>query len=258
MSCLTNEMTNAKTLLVKVPAVTLWFWIIKIFSTTVGETLGDTLNDGWGLGLVKAAYLMLGVFAVLLAIQLLLKKYVPAVYWATIIAVSTVGTLLTDNLHDTFGWQNWQSAILFGVILAAVFAIWWLQERTLSIKSINTRKREAFYWLAILATFGMGTAGGDIFLDDLGMPLTVSSLMFAGIIALVANLWRTKTIGTVFGFWAVYVLTRPLGASVGDLLSQPKPVGYGFDPGLISWIALGVIAALTAYLSFTKVDVITE
>ncbi len=251
-------MTNAKTLLVKVPAITIWFWIIKIFSTTVGETLGDTLNDGLGLGLVKAAYLMLGVFAVLLTLQLVLKRYVPVVYWATIIAVSTVGTLLTDNLHDTFGWQNWQSAILFGATLAAVFAVWWAQERTLSIKSINTRKREAFYWLAILATFGMGTAGGDIFLDDLGMPLTISSLMFAGVIAVVAVLWKSKVIGAVFGFWAVYVLTRPLGASVGDLLSQPKPVGWGIDPGLISSVALGVIAALTAYLSISKVDVITE
>lgn len=255
---MTAPMTISKALLVKVPAVTLWFWVIKIFSTTVGETLGDTLNDGLGLGLAKAAYLMLGVFGVLLALQMILKKYVPVVYWATIIAVSTVGTLLTDNLHDTFGWQNWQSAILFGVVLAIVFLVWWAQERNLSIKSINTRKREAFYWFAILATFGMGTAGGDIFLDDLGVPLTVSSLIFGGVIALVALLWKSKTIGTVFGFWAIYILTRPLGASVGDLLSQPKPEGWGFDAGLISWIALGVIAALTAYLSISKVDVITE
>ena len=255
---MTAKMTNAKALLVKVPAVTIWFWIIKVFSTTVGETLGDTLNDGFGLGLAKAAYVMLAVFAVLLSFQLLLKRYVPVVYWATIIAVSTVGTLLTDNLHDSFGWQNWQSAILFAVVLVSVFAIWWLQERTLSIKSINTGKREAFYWLAILATFGMGTAGGDIFLDNLGVPLTVSSLLFAALILLVAVLWKTKAIGTVFGFWAVYIFTRPLGASVGDLLSQPKPEGWGFDAGLISWIALGVIAALTGYLSLSKVDVIAD
>lgn len=247
-------MTIAKTLLVKVPAVTAFFWIIKVLSTTVGETLADSLNDGLGLGLAKAAVVMLGVFAVLLTLQLALKKYLPVVYWATIITVSTFGTLLTDNLHDTFGWQNWQSAILFAAVLAAVFMIWWFQERTLSIKTINTRKREAFYWLAILATFGMGTAGGDIFLDDLGWPLTSSSLLFAAAILAIAVLWKSKVFGAVFSFWAIYVLTRPLGASLGDLLSLDKPEGLGFGPELITYIALGLVAMLVAFLSFSKVD----
>jgi uncharacterized membrane-anchored protein len=252
-------MTNAKTLLVKVPAVTAFFWIIKVVSTTVGETLGDTLNDTLGLGLGNSYTIMAGVFIVLFGIQWSLKKYVPFLYWPTIIAVSTLGTLLSDSLHDDGHWQNWQIALLFGAILAIVFSLWWLQERTLSIKTINTRKREFFYWLAIVATFGMGTAGGDIFLDDLGVPLWESSLIFAGVITLIALLWRGKKLGPVFSFWAIYILTRPLGASLGDGLSLAKADGgLGFGPALITWIALGITTVLTIYLTITKVDVIDE
>lgn len=224
----------------------------------MGETLGDTLNDGFGLGLNNAGLLMFVVFSALLSVQLLAKRYIPVIYWATIIAVSTLGTLITDNLHDNFGWQNWQSALVFGAVLVATFWIWWLQERTLSIKTINTRKRELFYWVAILATFAMGTAGGDIFLDDLGWPLVGSSLMFASVIAVLGILWKSRTIGAVFAFWAIYILTRPLGASVGDLLSLDKPEGLGFGPELITAIAVVVIAALIVYLSLSKRDVIDE
>ena len=252
-------MTNtSKTLLVKVPAVTLFFWLIKIFSTTVGETLGDTLNDGFGLGLAKAALIMFAVTSVLMILQMSLKRYVPVVYWVSIIAISTLGTLITDNLHDNFGWENWQSALVFAVVLTFVFIIWWLQERTLSIKTINTRKREGFYWLAILATFAMGTAGGDIFLDDLGWPLMNSSIMFASLIGVLGLLWRFKKIGAVFAFWCIYVLTRPLGASVGDLLSLPKPDGYGFGPENITYLALSLIALMILYVSLSKVDVIKD
>ena len=250
--------TTSKQLLVKVPAVTLFFWLLKIFSTTVGETLGDTLNDGFGLGLAKAGLLMLIVTLSLLGIQLSLKKYVPVVYWLSIIAISTLGTLITDNLHDNYGWRNWQSATVFAIVLTLVFIIWWLQERTLSIKTINTRKREGFYWLAILATFAMGTAGGDVFLDDLGWPLLNSSIMFSTLIAALGLAWHYKKIGAVFAFWAIYVLTRPLGASVGDLLSLPKPDGFGFGPENSTYIALGLIAIMIAYLTLSKVDVIEE
>lgn len=248
-------MTNtSKTMLVKVPAVTVFFWLLKIFSTTVGETLGDTLNDGLGLGLVNAGLLMLAVTAVLLVFQFSFKKYIPVIYWLAILSISTLGTLITDNLHDNYGWENWQSATVFGSVLVVVFVIWWLQERTLSIKTINNRKREAFYWVAILATFAMGTAGGDIFLDDLGWPLLNSSIMFASLIAVLGILWHFKKIGAVLAFWAIYVLTRPLGASVGDLLSLPKPDGYGFGPENITYIALVLIAAMIVYLSVSKKD----
>ncbi len=252
-------MTNIKTLLVKVPAITLFFWIIKVLSTTVGETLADYLNSNLGLGDNGTITVMTVVLIVLLTAQLLLRKYVPGVYWATIVAVSTVGTLITDSMHNNFGWQNWQLTILFGVILIAVFAIWWTQEKTLSIKTINTRKRESFYWIAVLATFAMGTAGGDIFLDDLGFPLLESTFIFLGVIAIIAGLWRTKVLGSVFGFWSIYILTRPLGASFGDYLSLGKdeaPDALGLGAQNVTLVFLGLIVALVVYLSVSKRDVI--
>jgi uncharacterized membrane-anchored protein len=254
-------MTKIKTLLVKVPAITLFFWIIKVLSTTVGETLADYLNSTLGLGDNGTIIVMTAVLAILLAAQLLLTKYVPSVYWATIVAVSTVGTLITDNMHTNFGWQNWQLTILFGVILIAVFAMWWAQEKTLSIKTINTRKREGYYWVAVLATFAMGTAAGDIFLDDLGFPLLESTFIFLAVIAVIAALWRIKVLGQVFGFWAIYILTRPLGASFGDYLSLSKdeaPDALGLGAQNVTLVFLGLIVALVVYLSITKRDIITE
>jgi uncharacterized membrane-anchored protein len=249
-----------KTLLVKVPAITLFFWIIKVLSTTVGETLADYLNSTLGLGDNGTIIVMTAVLAILLAAQLLLTKYVPSVYWATIVAVSTVGTLITDNMHTNFGWQNWQLTILFGVVLIAVFAIWWAQEKTLSIKTINTRKREGYYWVAVLATFAMGTAAGDIFLDDLGFPLLESTFIFLAVIAVIAALWRIKVLGQVFGFWTIYILTRPLGASFGDYLSLSKdeaPDALDLGAQNVTLVFLGLIVALVVYLSITKRDVIT-
>jgi len=134
-------LTSAKTLLVKVPAITLIFWIIKILSTTVGETLADYLNSNLGLGDNGTIYTMVDVLALLMIAQFSFKKYIPAIYWTSIVAISTLGTLITDNMHTNFGWVNWQLTILFGSVLLVVFAVWWLQERTLSIKTIDTRKR---------------------------------------------------------------------------------------------------------------------
>ena len=252
-------MTNIKSMLVKVPAITLFFWIIKVLSTTVGETLADYLNSTLGLGDNGTILVMVSVLVVLLAIQFTLRKYVPAIYWAAIVAVSTVGTLITDSMHNNFGWENWQLTILFGLILIVVFVIWWNQEKTLSIKTINTRKREAFYWIAVLATFAMGTAAGDIFLDDLGMPLLQSTFIFLGVIALIAGLWRIEVIGAVFGFWSIYILTRPLGASFGDYLSLSKdeaPDALALGAQNVTLVFLGLIVALVIYLSVSKKDVI--
>jgi uncharacterized membrane-anchored protein len=254
-------MTTSRKLLVKVPAITLIFWIIKVLSTTVGETLADFLNQSLGLGDDGTIAIMVFALVLILALQLSLKRYIPAVYWAAIVVISTVGTLITDNLHTNFGWQNWQLTILFGAILIAVFYIWWLQERTLSIKTINTRKRESFYWVAVLATFAMGTAAGDIFLDDLGRPLLESTLLFVGVIAVIAILWKLKVIGSVFGFWLVYIITRPLGASFGDYLSLPKdeaPDALNFGAENVTLVFLGLIICLVIYLTISKSDLVTE
>lgn len=246
-------------MLVKVPAITLFFWIIKVLSTTVGETLADYLNSTLGLGENGTIIVMVVVLLALLTAQFLLRAYVPAVYWAAIVAVSTVGTLITDNMHTNFGWENWQLTIFFGVILLAVFIIWWNQEKTLSIKTINTRKRETFYWIAVLATFAMGTAAGDIFLDDLGMPLLQSTSIFLGVIAIIAGLWRIEVVGPVIGFWTIYILTRPLGASFGDYLSLSKdeaPDALALGAQNITLVFLALIVALVTYLTVTKRDVI--
>ena len=240
---------------VKVPAITAFFWIIKILSTTVGETFADYLNDTLGFGLGNTALIMTGALVVILVIQFATKRYTPAVYWLSIVAISTVGTLITDNLHDGLGVANWESIIIFGVALIVTFVIWHQREGSLEMKSINTRKREAFYWLAILFTFALGTAAGDIFLDDLGIPLIYTLFGFAVALVLVWYAWKKRILSPVSSFWIAYVLTRPLGAATGDLLSQPtKDTGLGLGPTNTSIVFLVLIAALVTYLSISKKD----
>ncbi len=245
----------SKQILVKVPAVTLIFWAIKILSTTVGETLADWINETLGFGLASTTEIMTVVLILVLSLQFVLRRYVPTVYWLTIVAISTIGTLLTDSLHDLAGWQNWQSLIVFAIGLAVTFLLWYRREHTLEIKSINNRRRELYYWVAILLTFALGTAGGDILGDDLGVPLGTAAIIFLASIALVALAWRAKWISQVLAFWITYVLTRPLGASLGDFLSQPtKDTGLGLGPTNTTLIFLGLIAALVVYLSVSKKD----
>jgi uncharacterized membrane-anchored protein len=247
--------TKPTNLAAKVPAITAFFWIIKVLSTTVGETFADYLNSTLGFGLNGTTWIMTGVLAVLLVVQFATKQYVAAVYWPTIVAISTVGTLITDSMHDGLGVENWQAIIGFGIALATTFAIWFRREKTLEMKSINTRIREAFYWVAILFTFALGTAGGDIFLDDLGVPLLTSFIGFGLTIAVVALVWRIKWLSSVAAFWIAYILTRPLGAALGDLLSQPKAdTGLGLGATNTSLIFLGAIGILVAYLGVSKRD----
>lgn len=250
-------MTSARTreLLVKVPAITTYFWIIKVLSTTVGETFADYLNSTLGFGLTKTALIMAGALAIALVAQISSTRYIPAIYWVTIVLISTVGTLLTDTLHDNFNVQNWQSIIAFASALILTFAIWHKREGSLEMKSINTRKREGFYWLAILFTFALGTAGGDIFLDDLGVALKFSLLGFAIALAIVWALWKGKKINPVAAFWVAYVLTRPLGAAAGDFLSLPKDeTGLGLGATTTSIIFLALIAGLVSSLTVSKKD----
>lgn len=248
-------MPNTRQLMTKVPAVTAYFWIIKVLSTTVGETFADYLNSTLGFGLTGTTWAMTAVLAVLLAVQFSTRRYLPAVYWPTIVAISTVGTLITDSMHDGLGVENWQAIIGFGLALIATFVLWFRREGTLQMKSINSRSREAFYWVAILMTFALGTAGGDIFLDDFGLPLLSTFIGFAVAIALVTLAWRLKWLGGVSAFWIAYVLTRPLGAALGDLLSQPRAdTGLGLGATTTSLIFLVAIAALVSFLGITKRD----
>ncbi|RLN74312.1 hypothetical protein BBJ28_00005643 [Nothophytophthora sp. Chile5] len=205
---------------VKVPQVTVFFWVIKVLATTVGETFADFLNADAGLGLGGTSGVMLAIFLVALAVQLKLDFYFAPLYWFVIVAISTVGTLLTDNLTDNLNVPLAITTPIFFVLLLLVFFAWYRVEKSLSIHSIYTRRREAWYWLTVLVTFALGTAAGDLVGEKLNLGYGYSLVLFAGCIVLAGLLWWFHVINGVFGFWVVYILTRPLGASLGDLLSQ--------------------------------------
>ena len=253
----------AKALLVKVPAVTAVFWVIKVLATTVGETFADFLNgvfaDAFKLSdsqsLLVISGIMGAVLAALLIVQFIVRKYIPVIYWSTIVFISVAGTLVTDNLHDGLGVELWITTTVFAVLLALVFWLWFRNERTLEMKSINTRKREAFYWLAILLTFALGTSAGDQFAESFGFGYAVSLAIFAAAILVVWVLWKRRLISSVTAFWVAYILTRPMGASIGDLLASPqKGGGLALGTTNTSIIFLVCIVAAVVYLSATKRD----
>ncbi len=253
---MTNPTTNPmpehiRTILFnRVPEVTLAFWVIKILSTTTGETFADFLNTGLGLGLTITTWVMSALLAVALVAQLLTKRYNAGVYWTVVVLVSIVGTLLTDNLTDVLGVELWVSTLIFSAVLALTFGIWFFRERTLSIHTIFTRRREGFYWLAILVTFALGTAAGDLISEGLGLGYLFGTILFSALIGVVVIARYTFNANVVFCFWAAYVLTRPLGASVGDLLSQaPADGGLGLGTTSTSFVFLAVIVALVVYLA---------
>ena len=252
---MTSNTNRSKELLVKVPQITFYFWIIKVLATTVGETFADFLNTKLGLGLNGTSVATFIGLALVLFFQFKGKGYKPPVYWLAIVLISIAGTLVTDNLTDNVHVSLFTSSIIFSICLAAVFTVWYLKEKTLAIHSIYTPTREAFYWLTILFTFALGTATGDLFAERLALGYARSLLVFAGLIALIGVLWQRKIINAVFGFWVVYVLTRPLGASIGDLLSQDKKAGgFGLGTTVTSLIFLTLITITVTYLVKTKKD----
>jgi uncharacterized membrane-anchored protein len=240
----------------KVPEVTLFFWLIKIMCTTVGETAADYLNDNLGFGLTNTTYVTGALLAVLLLTQFRLRRYVPGVYWAVIVVISVFGTLITDNMTDRYNVPLTTSTAVFAGLLALVFAVWFAVERTLSIHSIVTTRREGFYWLAILFTFALGTAAGDLVAEKADLGYAVSIAIFAGAIAVVAFAHYVLKVNPVLTFWVAYILTRPLGASIGDEMSQSshKYGGLGLGTTGTSYIFLGCILALVVYLSITRRD----
>jgi uncharacterized membrane-anchored protein len=240
----------------KVPEVTLFFWIIKIMCTTVGETAADYLNDNLGFGLTNTTYFTGALLAMLLAIQFRLRRYVPAAYWAVVVVISVFGTLITDNMTDGHNISLTVSTPIFAVILALVFAAWYSVERTLSIHTIFTTRREAFYWLTILFTFALGTAAGDLTAEKLDLGYGISIAIFGAIIALITFAHYAFKLNAVLAFWLAYIMTRPLGASIGDFMSQnsKKYGGLGLGTTGTSYIFLGCILALVIYLSVTRKD----
>jgi uncharacterized membrane-anchored protein len=244
-----------KTLVTKVPMVTAFFWIIKVLATTVGETFSDWINETLGFGLFRTTIALSIVTISMLAFQVSSKTYRPWLYWVNIVLVSISGTLITDNLTDGLGFPLLYSVLVFGSLLVATFIVWHAREKSLAMKSINTRERELFYWLAIVLTFALGTAAGDYLGDALTLGFGLSAIIFATAIGLVSALWKSRVISEIGAFWLAYILTRPLGASIGDLLAQaPKDGGLGLGTTGTSLIFLTLIVICVTYLARTKRD----
>ena len=225
------------------------FWIIKIMATTVGETGADFLATHVGLGKAITGGIMATLLVTTLLVQLRSRHYVPWIYWLTVVLVSVVGTQITDALTDGFGVSLYVSTTIFALMLAATFTIWYSSERTLSIHTIVTTRRELFYWSAILFTFALGTAAGDLATETLSLGFTIGVWVFGALIAFMAAAYYLDA-NAVLTFWLAYILTRPLGASLGDLLSQSQTYG-GLGLGTIqtSLIFFIVIAILVTFLS---------
>jgi uncharacterized membrane-anchored protein len=238
----------------KVPEVTIYFWVIKVLCTTVGESFADYVNATLGFGLTKTTLLFSAALVAVMVAQFRARRYVPAIYWLAVVLISVVGTLLTDNLTDGIGVELWISTTLFAVLLAAVFGIWYARERTLSIHSIVTTPREAFYWLTVLVTFALGTAAGDWTLDLTGWGPGPSVLVPATAIAAVLAGWKLGA-GPILSFWVAYILTRPLGANIGDYLaSSHDDGGLGLGTFGTSALFLATILAVVVYLTRTHKD----
>ncbi|CAN5525048.1 membrane protein [soil metagenome] len=249
----TGSPNTGRLMLNKVPEVTAIFWIIKVLATTVGETFADFLNVNLNLGLTLTSLVMAALLAAVLVVQFRAGRYLPAVYWLAVVLISVVGTLITDNLTDNFGVPLWITAALFAIALAVTFVAWFAIERTLSIHSIFTSRRESFYWLAVLFTFALGTAAGDLLAESLNLGYLLSLVVFAAAIALVALAYYAARVNGVVAFWIAYILTRPLGASTGDLLSQsPKDGGLGWGTTGTSVLFLGVILLLVVGLAIRE------
>jgi len=242
----------------KVPEVTLFFWIIKVLCTTVGETFADFLNVNLNFGLTGTSITIGLILAATLFFQFRAKRYVPAIYWIAVVFISVFGTLVTDNLTDKMGVRLETSTILFFVLLLLTFVIWYVNEKTLSIHSIFTQRREFFYWLTILFTFALGTASGDLIAEGLGLGYLNTGIIVTTVIAIVIAAQKLK-LNNVLSFWIIYIMTRPLGASIGDYLSQPnKYGGLGLGATITSIVFLLGILGIILYFTFTKRDVITK
>lgn len=234
----------------RVPYVTADFWLIKLMAVTVGETAADFLNANLGLGLSATSMIMSGLLIAALIVQFMQKKYVPLVYWVSVVLISVVGTLITDNLVDHLGVSLETTTIWFSTALALTFLAWFTVEKSLSIHTIYTARREAFYWLAVLFTFALGTAAGDLAAEGLKLGYLSAGLMYGAIIAAVAIAYYVFKLNAILAFWIAYIVTRPMGASFGDLLSQDKASGgLGFGTITTSVIFLTAIAATIIYMT---------
>lgn len=238
----------------RVPEITVYFWVIKALSTAMGEATSDFLVKA--LNPIPAVALGFLGFVIALILQFSVRRYLAWAYWLAVVGVGVFGTMAADVLHVGLGVPYVISSALYAVVLAAVFFTWQRTERTLSIHSIDTPRREAFYWAAVVATFAMGTALGDLTATTFHLGYLGSALMFACVIAIPAAGYRWLRWNAILSFWFAYVVTRPLGASFADWAGKPHSVGgLGWGDGSVSLCLTIVIAVLVAYLAITRADV---
>jgi uncharacterized membrane-anchored protein len=240
--------SEAKRLAVKVPEITVMFWVLKLLTTGMGEAMSDFLGQK-SIPLAAAV----GIFGLAWALYLQLRapSYSAPRYWFAVMMVAVFGTMVADGIRDGAGLTYTVTTPLFAALVAIIFALWYRSERTLSIHSINTRRRERFYWLAVLATFALGTAAGDLTAYTLKIGFFPSAILFAVVIALPGLGWWRGALNPILAFWAAYVVTRPLGASFADGFSKPPP-GLGMGDGAVAGIALIIFIALVAYVARTE------
>ncbi len=239
--------------LAKVPEITLIFWVLKLLTTGMGESMSDFLGQH-SVPIAGA----IGIFGLWFALwlQLRQREYRAPIYWFAVMMVAIFGTMAADGIHDGANIPYAVTTPLFAGVVAAVFLLWYRSEGTLSIHTITTRRRESFYWAAVLATFALGTAAGDLTATTLNLGFFGSVLLFAAIIAIPAIGWWRFSLNPVVAFWFAYIVTRPLGASFADWFSKPSAItGLGLGDGTISALALVVFIALVAYVTVTKPDV---
>jgi uncharacterized membrane-anchored protein len=238
----------------RVPEITVLFWVIKGLSTAMGESTSDFLVHAMAPEL--AVLLGFAGFVVALILQFKVARYVPWTYWFAVVMVGTFGTMAADVLHVGLGVPYTASTVFYAIVLIGVFAMWHRTEKTLSIHSIDTPRREAFYWAAVVATFAMGTALGDFTAYTLHLGYFVSALIFSGIIALPMLGYRWLRWNVILSFWFAYVITRPLGASIADGLGKPKASsGIGLGGGWVALVLGAVILGLVSFLAVTGHDV---
>ncbi|MEA2521834.1 MAG: hypothetical protein QOI81_1480 [Actinomycetota bacterium] len=249
----------------KVPEVTIYFWIVKVLTTGMGETTSDFFIHRVGLtnksGLAAVGLTAGVVLLICLVIQVRSSRYSAPMYWMTVVMVGVFGTMVADGVHAELGVPYLASSVFFAVALAVVFVWWNRSEKTLSIHSIHTRRRELFYWAAVLTTFSLGTATGDMTAFSLKLGFLSSGLLFACLFALPAIAYWKFHLNAVFAFWFAYIVTRPLGASFADWFAGPARLGsqsirgLGFGYGVVSLILGAAIICLVAYLDITRKDV---
>jgi uncharacterized membrane-anchored protein len=238
----------------RVPEVTAYFWVIKALSTAMGESTSDYLVHA--MDPVLAVILGFIGFVIALSLQFLVRRYIAWTYWLAVVGVGVFGTMAADVLHVRFAVPYAVSSVLYAVVLAAVFAGWYRTEGTLSFHTIDTPRREAFYWAAVVATFAMGTAVGDLAAYTFGLGYFASGLVFAGVIAIPAIGYRRLGWNAIFAFWFAYVATRPLGASFADWMGKaPSLKGLGWGDGTVALALTLIIFCLVAYLAVTRRDV---